>query len=132
MSRKVRLLITDDEEHVRNLLRVVCTSISGVEVVGEAVDGEDLIAKFKQFLPDVVSLDINMPKITGTEALKKIKEIDSETVVVMLTSLNSIDVVRECIEHGAKSYILKSNPPDRIRDAIKQVCFDKMRKIAST
>lgn len=130
MSRKIRLLITDDEEHVRQLLRVVCNSISGVEVVDEASDGEQLIAKFKQLLPDVVLLDINMPKVTGVEALKKIKEIDPETVVVMLTSLNSIDVVRECIEAGAKSYILKSNSPDKIRDAIKQICFDKLRKIA--
>lgn len=130
MGRKVRLLITDDEEHVRKLLRVVCNSISGVEVVDEASDGEQLIEKFKTLMPDVVLLDINMPKITGVEALKQIKAIDPDTVVIMLTGMSSIDVVRECVDAGARSYILKNNPPDKIRDAVKQICFDKLRRLA--
>ena len=129
MGRKVRVMTADDEQHVRSLLGVVCSSISGIELVAEAQDGEEAVEKFKETLPDLCLLDINMPKLTGVEALRQIKEVDPEAIVVMLTSLNSIDVVRECIEAGAKSYILKSNSPEKIRDAIKQISFEKLRKI---
>jgi two-component system chemotaxis response regulator CheY len=132
VKRTVRVLLADDEEHVRKLLSVICTSLEGVQVVGEAGDGEVAVHQFKQLLPDVVLLDINMPKLTGTEVLKRIKEIDPSVYVVMLTSLNSIEVVRECIANGAKNYILKSNQPEKIRSSIKEICFEKLRKLAGS
>lgn len=130
MARQVRVFIADDEEHVRNLLRVVCGSISGITVIGEATDGKELMEKFSQSLPDVVLLDINMPHVTGIEALAQIRNIDPNVAVVMLTSLNSSDVVRQCVAGGAKTYILKNNSTDKIRNAIKQVAFDQLRRVS--
>lgn len=130
MARQVKVLIADDEEHVRNLLRVVCDSISGITVIGEAADGKELMEKFSLALPDVVLLDINMPHVTGIEALAQIRDIDPNVAVVMLTSLNSSDVVRQCISGGAKTYILKNNSTDKIRNAIKQVAFDQLRRVS--
>ncbi len=124
MIRKVRILIADDEVHIRKLLNAVCSSISGVEIVGEAADGEEVISKFSETQPDVVLLDINMPKVTGLDALKQIKEIDVDALVIMLTALNTVDVVKDCIRWGASNYILKNNSPEDIRDVVKKACFE--------
>ena len=74
-------------------------------------------------------LDINMPKLSGIEALKKMKELDPDPCVVMLTGVSSVEVVKECVGAGARSYILKTNPPDKIRTAIKDICFERLQKI---
>ena len=96
-KRKVHVLIADDEPHIRSLINLIVSSM-GADVVAEAGDGEQALSLYKQFMPDMVLLDINMPKLDGISVLKKIMEINGRALVVMLTSLNTVDVVKECIE----------------------------------
>ena len=131
MKRKVRILLADDEKHIRSLMAVVCSTLGGVEVIGEAEDGEQAIAMFNQLSPDVVLLDINMPKLNGREVLKAIKSQESNTMVIMLTSLNSIEIVKECITSGARTYILKDNPPEKMREILKKMLFEKLQQITA-
>lgn len=131
MKRKVRILLADDEKHIRHLMAVVCSTLGGVEVIGEAEDGEQAIAMFNQFSPDVVLLDINMPKLNGREVLKAIKKQETNAMVIMLTSLNSIEIVKECIAAGARTYILKDNPPEKMREILKKMLFEKLQKITA-
>jgi two-component system, chemotaxis family, chemotaxis protein CheY len=116
-KRKVRVLVVDDESHIRNLIRLIVTSL-GAEVVAEAGDGEQALALYRQLLPDMVLLDINMPKLDGISVLKEIMKHNPRTLVLMLTSLNTIDVVKECIDNGARNYILKNVPAEELNKMI--------------
>jgi two-component system chemotaxis response regulator CheY len=119
MDRKIRVLIADDEAHIRELLKLIVASL-GAEVVGEAQDGVQALARFAEMKPDLVLLDINMPRLAGNHVLKKIHEFSPQTVVVMLTAQDSIEAVQECLDLGARNYVLKSNAPERIAELLKE------------
>jgi two-component system chemotaxis response regulator CheY len=115
--RKVRVLIVDDERHIRSLIRLIVSGL-GAEVVGEAGDGEQALELYRQLSPDITMLDINMPKLDGISALKQIVAMNPRALVIMMTSLNAIDVVKECIDSGARNYILKNMPADDLAKMI--------------
>ena len=127
-KRKARVLIADDEPHIRSLISLIVTSL-GAEVVAEATDGEQALSLYKQFLPDMVLLDINMPKMDGIAVLKQIMAINNRTLVVMLTSLNALEVVKECIDNGAWNYILKNTTAEELHKAISATWGEYMAAI---
>jgi len=128
-KRKVRVLVADDEEHIRILISTIITSL-GAEVVAEAADGEQAINLYKQHQPDMVMLDINMPKLDGIAVLKQIMAINPRTLAVMLTSLNAIDVVKECIDAGAWNYLLKNTTAEELHKEISSTWAGYMSAIA--
>lgn len=130
-KRKVRVLIADDEAHIRSLLNLIVTSL-GAEVVAEACNGEEALSLYQLHRPDMVMLDINMPKLDGISVLKKIMAIDPKTLVLMLTSLNAIDVVKECIDSGAWNYILKNTTAEELHKAISETWGDYMAEIGAS
>ncbi|MDO8811773.1 MAG: response regulator [Gallionella sp.] len=130
-KRKARVLIADDEPHIRSLISLIITSL-GAEVIAEASDGEQALILYKQFLPDMVMLDINMPKVDGITVLKQIMAINNKTLVVMLTSLNTIEVVKECIDNGAWNYILKNTTADELHKAISATWSEYMAEIRAS
>ncbi|MCX7171702.1 MAG: response regulator [Proteobacteria bacterium] len=130
-KRKVRVLIADDEEHIRSLIDLIISSL-GAEVVAQAADGERALSLYKQHRPDMVILDINMPKLDGIAVLKQIMAIDPRTLVVMLTSLNALDVAKECIDNGAWNYILKNTTAEELNKAIKETWGDYMAAIRAS
>jgi len=127
-KRKARVLIADDEPHIRSLISLIVTSL-GAEVVAEASDGEQALSMYKQFSPDMVLLDINMPKMDGISVLKQIMAINNRTLVVMLTSLNALEVVKECIDNGAWNYILKNTTAEELHKAISETWGEYMEAI---
>jgi len=127
-KRKVRILIAEDEDHIRSLIKLIVTSL-GAEVAAEAADGEQALALYKQHRPDMVILDINMPKMDGITVLKQIMAINPRTLVVMLTSLNALDVVKECIDSGAWNYILKNTTAEELHKAISETWGEYMAEI---
>lgn len=127
-KRKARILIAEDEVHIRSLINLIVTSL-GAEVIAEASDGEQALSLFNQHKPDMVILDINMPKLDGVAVLKQIMAIDPRALVVMLTSLNALDVVKECIDAGAWNYILKNTTAEELNKAISATWADYMAAI---
>lgn len=127
-KRKARVLIADDEPHIRSLISLIVTSL-GAEVVAEAADGEQAMNLYRQFLPDMVLLDINMPKLDGIKVLKQIMAINNRTLVVMLTSLNALETVQECIDNGAYNYILKNMTAAELHKAIGDTWSEYMAEI---
>ena len=127
-KRKARVLIADDEPHIRSLISLIITSL-GAEVVAEAEDGEQALSMYKQLSPDMVLLDINMPKMDGIKVLKQIMAINDKTLVVMLSSLNALEVVKECIEYGAWNYILKNVTSEELNRTISETWNDYMAAI---
>lgn len=127
-KRKAKILIAEDEAHIRSLIALIVTSL-GAEVIGEASDGEQALSLYQQHSPDMVILDINMPKLDGIAVLKQIMAINPRTLVVMLTSLNALDVVKECIDNGAWNYILKNTTAEELHKAISETWGEYMAAI---
>lgn len=127
--RLVRVLLADDDELIRLTMAAVCSAIAGITLAGEATNGEEALEQFHKLRPDVVLLDINMPKISGIEALAKLKATDPDVAVVMLTANSDAATVHQCLLAGAAGYILKSDSPDVIRATIRDVCFKKLQNI---
>lgn len=127
-KHKVRVVIADDEEHIRALVALIVSSL-GAEVVAQASDGQQALDLYKQHRPNMVILDINMPKLDGIAVLKQIMEIDPRTLVLMLTSLNALDVAKECIENGAWNYILKNTTAEELSKEIRETWGDYLAAI---
>lgn len=128
-NRKARVLIADDEPHIRRLINLIVSSL-GAQVVAEAADGEEAVSLFRQLLPDMVLLDINMPKMDGISALKQIMAIKPHSLVVMLTSLNTLDIVNECLDSGAYNYILKNTTAGELHKEISDTWAEYMDEIS--
>lgn len=114
-----KILLADDEAHIRTLMRTVINSLKLGSII-EAENGEEAVKLFKAESPVLTLLDINMPLKTGIEALKEIKEINPDSLVIMLTSLSDRDSVKQGVGFGASNYILKDNPIEEIKDMVKQ------------
>ena len=113
MSRKV--LVVDDVAFVRKTLSDLLTQ-AGYQVVGEATDGTDAVAKYSQLRPDLVTMDVVMPQMSGIEATKKIIKLDKEARVVIISAMGQENLVMEAINVGAKDYVLK---PFSAQDVLK-------------
>jgi two-component system chemotaxis response regulator CheY len=118
-KRKPRVLIADDELHIRTMVKAVMKSM-GAEVVGEADNGEEAVRLFQDVNPDLTLLDINMPIKTGEQALKEIIEEKQDAFIIMLTSLADLNTVEKCLELGASNYIRKDTPISEMKKIIKE------------
>jgi len=118
-SGTVRVLIADDEAHIRALINQVMVSMK-CDVVAEAKNGKEAVEMFDAAKPHLVLLDINMPVMDGKEALKAIKAKNPGVVVIMLTSLSAMDIVKECLEAGAENYIRKDTPLAELKKNIAE------------
>jgi two-component system, NarL family, response regulator LiaR len=114
----IRLLIADDHDLVREGLRMLLSLDPEIEVVGEATDGEEAIAIARQKRPDVVLMDVVMPKMDGIQATAKICREFPETEVVALTALEGASIVA-AVRAGAIGYVLKESGGDDLRRAVK-------------
>ena len=108
-----RVAIADDEAMIRYALKSIIASLK-MTCVGEATNGQDAVALYAKEKPDIMFLDINMPGKNGDEALKDIRAKFPNARIIMLTPVAESETVRRCIQDGALSYILKTNPLDKI------------------
>jgi NarL family two-component system response regulator LiaR len=117
----IRLLIADDHAVVREGLRGLITSESGMELVGEAADGAEAVAAFESTRPDVILLDLVMPRKDGLEVIREIKAIDPAARILVLTSYAGDEQVFTAIKRGALGYLLKDSSPSTLLQAIRDV-----------
>lgn len=117
----VRILIADDQLLIRDSLRIILDAEPDLKVVGTAENGEEAIGLVRTQQPDILLLDIEMPVLSGIEALKVIKKERPETIVLMLTTFDPDEYIFGAFENGADGYLLKDlsgrQLVDRIRDA---------------
>ncbi|HHT47994.1 MAG TPA: response regulator [Firmicutes bacterium] len=105
-----RILLVDDAKVIRLMLTRILTSV-GYEIAGEAGDGQEAVEKYKQLQPDLVTMDITMPKMSGIEAVRAIKAFDREARIIMCSAVGQKSMILEAIQAGALNYITK--PFDR-------------------
>jgi DNA-binding NarL/FixJ family response regulator len=113
----IRLLLVDDETLVRSGLRLILESEPDLRVVGEAGDGVEAIAEAKRLQPDVILMDIRMPRVDGVEACRRLVE-DSGAKVVILTTFDLDEHLFASVRAGASGFLLKASPPDELVAAI--------------
>lgn len=120
MSFPGKILLVDDEVHIRKFVSLILKQL-GDPVITEAGNGEDALEAYRAGRPELVLLDVNMPRMDGMETLRKLKEIDPACVVIMLTSLANRESVERALELGAVNYIRKDTPKDEIAQALKEI-----------
>jgi DNA-binding NarL/FixJ family response regulator len=117
----IRVLIVDDHALFRRGLEMVLAEEPDIELVGEASDGAEAVAKAGEALPDVVLMDIRMPKRSGIEACRAMKEVAPSAKIVMLTISDEEEDLFEAIRAGASGYLLKDIPYDEVADVVRAV-----------
>lgn len=115
-----RILIVDDALIMRMMLKDILTISGGYEICGEAADGFEAIEKFKELKPDLVTMDIIMPKCTGIEALKEIIKLDKNARVIVITAIDQREALMDAIKSGAKDFIVKPFDEERVVSAVSK------------
>jgi DNA-binding NarL/FixJ family response regulator len=121
MADVVRVLVVDDHSLFRRGLTLVLEAEEGIEVVGEGENGEEAILKAEELAPDVVLMDVRMPRIGGIEATRRIAEAQPATKILMLTVSDEEGDLYEAIKAGATGYLLKEISIEEVADAIRAV-----------
>lgn len=116
-----RVLLVDDDPLVRSALRLMLGGADDLEVVGEAVDGRDGVRQAGELLPDVVLMDIRMPRLNGLEATRQLLEGPRPPKVIVLTTFDADEYVVEALAVGADGFLLKDTAPAEIVAAIRKV-----------
>ncbi len=119
----ISVLIADDEALVRGGFRAMLASQPDIEVLGEAGDGEQAVALAHELRPDVVLMDVRMPKLDGLEATRRVLAPSAGRVprVLVLTTFDRNVFVYEALKAGASGFLLKDSPPERLAEAIRVV-----------
>lgn len=120
-SNKIRVLIADDHQVVREGLTSVLRSKGDIEVVGVAEDGREAVEKARQLCPDVVLMDISMPGMDGVEATRRIKKENPQIGVVVLTMYAEEEFIFDLVRAGAAGYLLKDADSAQIAKAIRAI-----------
>jgi len=117
-----RVLVVDDALFMRRMLSDILKK-EGIEICGEAENGKEAIEKYTQLKPDLVTMDIVMPKIEeidGIGAVKEIVKVDPQAKIIMVSAMGQHSLVVEAIQAGAKDFVTKPFQPSRVIEAVKR------------
>jgi len=120
-ARRIRVLLVDDDALVRAGLTMMLDGANGIEVVGEAADGDQVPAAVDAHAPDVVLMDLRMPRTDGITATRRLRARPRAPEVIVLTTFDADENVLAGLRAGASGYLLKDSPPDQIVAAIHRV-----------
>ena len=126
-SERLRVLVCDDHALFRRGLQMVLDQEEDLELVGEASDGVEVVTKAQELMPDVILMDVRMPKRSGIEAASDIKEVLPHVKILMLTISDEEADLYEAIKAGASGYLLKEIPIEEVADAIRSVWAGQSR-----
>ena len=114
-----KVLVVDDAAFMRMMIKDILRK-GGYEVVGEAEDGAKAIEKYRELHPDLVTMDITMPDMDGITAVKEIRKIDPNAMIVMCSAMGQQAMVIDAIQAGAKDFVVKPFQPERVLEAVRK------------
>ncbi|MCB1199783.1 MAG: response regulator [Leptospiraceae bacterium] len=117
MAGNTRVFIVDDSGYMRQVIRKHLEN-KGYEIIGEAQDGLEAIQKYQELKPDITTMDISMKKVGGIEATKKIKAIDPNARIIIVSALGESRFIKEAIQAGAHDFIIKPFAEERLISSI--------------
>ena len=117
----IRVLVADDQALVRGGLRMILEAQDDIEVVAEAEDGAQAVARTRELQPDVTLMDVRMPALDGISATREIVGAGLSTRVLVLTTFDRDEIVYDAMKAGASGFLLKSAPPAKLADAVRTV-----------
>ncbi len=120
-SRPIRVVIVDDHALFRRGLDLVLSEEPDIEIVGEAGDGIEAVTRTQELLPDIVLMDVRMPRATGIDAARAIRDTLPDTKVIMLTVSEDEEDLYEAVKAGANGYLLKEVAIEEVADAVRAV-----------
>ena len=118
-SGKIKVIVADDHQLVIDGIRSLLSTVDNIDVIGEALDGRELLKLLETHSPDLILMDINMPNMDGMKATEKIREQYGDIKVLVLSTYDDVRLVREILKLGARGYILKSSSKDEMINAIQ-------------
>ncbi|GAB3464406.1 response regulator transcription factor [Streptomonospora sediminis] len=121
MSRALRVLIVDDDALVRGGLTMMLDGVHGIRVVGEAADGDKVTAAADTHTPDVVLMDLRMPRVDGITATRRLRARPRPPEVIVLTTFDTDENILHALRAGAGGFLLKDTPPPEIVNAVRKV-----------
>lgn len=117
----IKVMVADDQELIRQSLQIVLNSKTDIEVISTAADGQEVIRAVRKEKPDVILMDVRMPKMDGVQCTKIIKENYPEIKIIILTTFDDDEYVYNALKFGASGYLLKGVSMDELENAIKTV-----------
>ncbi|MEU8271354.1 response regulator transcription factor [Sphaerisporangium sp. NPDC049002] len=121
VSRPLRVLLVDDDALVRAGLSMMLDGIHGIAVVGEASDGDEVLAAADAHSPDVVLMDLRMPRVDGITATRRLRSRRHPPEVIVLTTFDTDENILHALRAGASGFLIKDTPPERIVEAVRRV-----------
>lgn len=116
-----RLMIVDDASFMRVSIKKMVEEYD-YEVVAEAADGLQAIEMYKKYKPDITTMDITMPNMTGIEALKNIKQLNPNAKIIMVSAMGQENLIREAVVSGASSFLVKPFRRDKLIEVLDSTC----------
>ncbi|MEW5759324.1 MAG: response regulator [Candidatus Thermoplasmatota archaeon] len=124
MGNNKKILVVDDDQHILQMFKDVL-GLYGYEVI-LVNDGKEAIAEYKKQKPDLVIMDILMPKVDGIRTTKEILKIDKEAKIIVVTAVTKPGLEKTCLEAGAKAFIMKPFEIYELTDTIQKILGDKL------
>lgn len=127
MPEAIRILVVDDHHVVRQGLVALLNIMPGIEVIGQAADGAEAIRLYRELNPDITLMDLQLPGISGVEAIRRIRQEAPSARFIVLTTFDGDEDIYRALEAGARAYLLKGMTVDELTSAIKAVHAGKTR-----
>ena len=125
MKQKVRIVLVEDHTILREGLRALLTADPDFEIIGEAADGREAVRFVEKQIPDLILMDLSMPRMTGMDAIREIKKRYPQTKIIALTVHKTEEYLRTTLQAGADGYVLKDATHDELMMAIESVLKGK-------
>ncbi len=121
-----RVLVVDDSRTSRRVLKDILDK-AGYEVTGEAINGKEAVELYDRLLPDVVTMDITMPEMDGIEALKQIRKVHPDAVIIMVTAAGQKEKMMEAVKLGAAEFVAKPFVEETVLEALEHVAAEQAK-----
>lgn len=131
LTNPTRVVIAEDNELVRKGIRRLLNKATDIDVIGEAKDGLEAMRLVDKLSPDLLLLDVEMPRLSGIEVARRLNKNRSKTRILVLSAYDDHEYIQEMLSNGASGYLIKDEAPERIIEAVRGVALGQVDWVSS-